>query len=435
MTLHPRFTGPVRDLDPQERDLLLERSTTFPDEVRETVEHIAERIQRDGDEALVAYTERFDDVRLDALTVPDATIRQALKETPAGFEDAFTQLADQIEAYHEALTGHEAPRFEARGIRAHERIDPLPRAGVYAPGGTAAYPSTVAMTVIPAQVAGVQEITVASPPGPDGAPHALVLAACHLLDVDRVIPLGGAQAILALAHGTQTLPDHPVVVGPGNAYVQAAKEHIAGQVRIDAPAGPSEIAALVGPHADPRAAARELAAQAEHAPDTQAVAVCLDPDVADAIPDLLDRLASSLDRGDTIRASLETNGAVLTAPSSEEAVAFLDELAPEHCVILHEDAGGLAETLTRPACIVTGRRPRVPLADYGAGPSHVLPTGGRARAFSGIGLDTFTKRVHIVDMADPDPALVDAATRMARWEGLTAHAHALEPTKEEEEDA
>lgn len=427
MTLEIRWTGRLDALDEADReDLIARQGGGVPEEVRERVARIAEVLEEDGDEALVAFTERFDDVELDRLTVPREAWRNALDEAPRGFEAAFTTAADQVRAYHEALAARRRSPFQLRGVAAHERAEPVPRAGAYVPGGEAAYPSTVAMTAVPAQVAGVDEVTVASPPGPDGRPNPLVLAACHLLDVDRVVPLGGAQAVLALAHGTETLPGHPVVVGPGNAYVQAAKERVAGSVRIDAPAGPSEVAALADDVRHARATARELAAQAEHAADTQPVAVCEGADVAEAVVDALDELVPTLDRADTVREALAQNGAVLEAEDTDEAATFLDELAPEHCVLFHEEADRLAATLTGPACIVTGPQARVPLADYGAGPSHVLPTGGHARSYSGVDLETFSKNVHVVEAVDPDPELVDAAATLARLEGLTAHARALE---------
>lgn len=426
MTVEIRWTGPLADLSEADTRQLVDREGTLPDDVRATVAEMATRIREDGDAALVDYTERFDDVSLDALEAPRSAWRDALAEAPSGFEDAFTTAADQIRAYHQTLTVRRSAPFRQRGVAAEERVEPVPRAGAYVPGGEAAYPSTVAMTAIPAQVAGVDEVTVASPPGPDGRPHPLVLAACELVDVDRVVPLGGAQAILALAHGTETVPEHPVVVGPGNAYVQAAKEHVAGRVRIDAPAGPSEVAALVGPSADPHVAARELAAQAEHAADTLAIALCHGEDVAAQLTQALADTVDALDRADTVRDALARRGAVLTVDDVPQAHRFLDALAPEHCVLLHEAADELAVTLAGPACIVAGDRARVPLTDYAAGPSHVLPTGGHARAYGGIGLETFTKRVHVVHLDEPDAALVDAAAALARLEGLTAHASALE---------
>lgn len=426
MTVQTRYHGPLDALDDDARRQLVERGGTVDDAIRETVAEMARRIREDGDAAALAYTERFDDVALEALSVPREAWIDARDDAPAGFEDAFTTAAHQIRAYHEALTVRRSARFLERGIQAHERLEPVPRAGVYVPGGTAAYPSTVAMTVVPAQVAGVDDVTVASPPGPDGHPHPLVLAACDLLDVDRVVPLGGAQAVLSLALGTDSVPAHPVVVGPGNAYVQAAKEHVAGRVRIDAPAGPSEIIVLVGPRAHPRAVARELAAQAEHAPDTLAIAICLDPGTADDVQAALDHVVPELDRSGVVREALKTRGGVLTVDTVDEARAFLDELAPEHCLLMHEASDELAETLTGPACIVHGPQASIPLTDYAAGPSHVLPTGGHARAYAGVGLETFTKRVHVVEVADPDPDLHHAAATLARLEGLTAHASALE---------
>lgn len=429
MTIELRFRGPLSELTPEDRRQLVDRAGTIDDALREQVATMAARIEEDGDDALRAYTERFDEVSLAELTVPRERRRRALAEAPDGFEDAFRTAADQVRAYHEALSVRRSARFHERGVDAHERIVPLERAAAYVPGGQAAYPSTVAMTVVPAQVAGVDEVTVATPPGPDGQGHPLVLAACHLLDVDRVVPVGGAQAVLALGLGTESVPAHPAVVGPGNAYVQAAKEHVAGRVRIDAPAGPSEVAVLADGTATPERVAWELAAQAEHDADALAVALCEDETLAEAVAEALAGLVDELPRGKTIREALAARGGVLTVEDAGQAAAFLDELAPEHLALLHREAGRLAEELTGAACIVHGDRASVPLTDYAAGPSHVLPTGGHARAHAGIGLETFTKRVHVAGIEDPDPELIAAASRLARLEGLDAHAEALEATE------
>lgn len=428
MTLGLHATGPLAELSPEDKESLIERSTTVPQRVHDAVHDIQTSIQDDGDAALQRLTERFDKVALDELIVPKQALEDALDEVPPRFEDAFTTCANQIQAYHETFTQRESARFHANGIQAYERTVPVPRAGIYAPGGTAAYPSTVAMTVIPAKTAGVSDITVATPPRPDGTPHPLTLAACEILDVDRVVPLGGAQAILALALGTETIPQHPVIVGPGNQYVQAAKQRIAGHTRIDAPAGPSEVAVLLGPQADPRRGALELAAQAEHAPNTQPILLAPNEALTHRVHDELETLLETLERRATIQEALETNGAILTYDTIDEAEAFLDELAPEHCILLHDDADRLANTLQGPACIVTGPQGSVPLTDYGAGPSHVLPTGNAARAYSGINLDTFTKTVHIVNADNPPHDLMNAAATLARHEGLTAHAKTLEET-------
>lgn len=426
MRLQLAHTGRLADLSTDEKAAILERGEAIPQEVRKRVEQMATRIRERGDAALETYTQRFDDVRLDDIVVPQREQEDALKQAPPAFIDAFQTAVEQIRGYHEAQQDEHATVFEARGVQASERVVPLDRVGVYVPGGTAAYPSTVAMTVVPAQAAGVGEITVSSPPGPDGTPHELVLAACQLLEVDRVIALGGAQAILALAHGSQTLPPHDTVVGPGNIYVQAAKQLVAGRVRIDAPAGPSEIAVLADGTANPHAIARELVAQAEHDPRAIAVGLlegeALVKEVHQALEDTLDGLA----RRDVVEQALASSGALLTVEDTEQACTFIDEMAPEHCALLHEEAQTIAEELQGPACIVAGLRPRVALTDYVAGPSHVLPTGGHARAHSGINLSTFTRRVHVATLNEVDTELVDAAIQLARMEGLDAHAKALE---------
>ncbi len=426
MTPDVRWTGPLDALDVTDWSALVEREGTVSAEIQAQVAEMADRIQAEGDEALIAYTERFDDVKLEQLRVPPEAFESALDEAPAGFVDAMERACAQIRGYHDAQAGTPEANFQANGVQARERRVALKRVGIYVPGGRAAYPSTVAMTVLPAQRAGVEDIVVASPPGPNGLPHPLVLATCQLLGVDHVVPLGGAQAILALALGTESIPPCDGVVGPGNAHVQAAKQHIAGQVRIDSPAGPSEVAVLVGPEADPATAALELAAQAEHDPASLVVALCLGDGTEAAVLDALDELLPTLPRREIIQAALANQGAVLTVDDVDEATGLLDELAPEHCVLLHTDSPAIAATLTGPACIVAGSRARVAITDYIAGPSHVLPTGGAARAFSGIDVDTFTKRVHIALLDDVAEPLLQAGAQLARLEGLEAHARAIE---------
>lgn len=426
MTVDVAYTGPLAELSEEHRARLVDRAQAVPEEVCQKVERMAPRIRERGDDALRAYTERFDDVELEELTVPEAQLDAALQQAPAAFLDAFDTAVQQVQAYHEHLAARDPVRFQSRGVQAHERAVPLERAGVYVPGGTAAYPSTVAMTVVPARAAGVEEITVATPPASDGTPSPLVLAACRHLGIDRVLAIGGAQAILGLAYGTQTVPEHDAVVGPGNVYVQAAKRHVAGSVRIDAPAGPSEVAVLADAEADPGTAARELVAQAEHDPRALAVALCEGEEVAKRVHAALDEAIAGLPRADVVEEALASRGAVLSVDEVERAVAFLDDMAPEHCVLLHRDGERLSEQLAGPACIVAGLQARVPLTDYVAGPSHVLPTGGHARAHSGINVDTFTKRVHVSQLGNVDEALVDAAVELARLEGFEAHANALE---------
>lgn len=425
-SLDIRFEGRIEDLAPATRQAILARSSVVTDEVRQAAAGILDQVRAGGDKALVDLTQRFDEVQLDGLRVPAGALKQAHDQADEEILAAFRTAVDQLSAYHRTMAQAPEVTFSRRGVTAYEHRVPLGRVGIYVPGGRAAYPSTVAMTVVPAQAAGVDEIVVATPPGPDGLPHPLVLAACHELGVEHVVPVGGAQAIAALAEGTKSVPACDVVAGPGNAYVQAAKELVAGQVRIDAPAGPSEIAVLVHGSANVHVAAAELIAQAEHDPATVPVAVCMDEGTALRLLDAVEQRLEDLPKAGIVTEALAGQGAVLVAGDIETAVRFLDDLAPEHCLLLHPDATHLAETLTGPACIVLGKDARVPLTDYVAGPSHVLPTGGHARAYSGVSVDTFTKRVHVAALADVDDELAEAAARLARVEGLEGHARAIE---------
>lgn len=425
-SLDIRWEGRIEDLSDTKRQAILDRASVVTAEVRQTVAGIRDQVASGGDKALVDLTKRFDDVALDGLRVPTGALEAAHDQADEATLAAFRTAVEQLTAYHRTMAQAPEASFARKGVTAHEHRVPLQRVGIYVPGGRAAYPSTVAMTVIPAQAAGVDEIVVASPPGPDGLPHPLVLAACHELGVEHIVPVGGAQAIVALAQGTDSVPSCDAVVGPGNAYVQAAKELVAGQVRIDAPAGPSEIAVLVHPSANIHVAAAELIAQAEHDPASVPIAVCLGEGTALRLLDAVEERLEDLPRAETVTQALADQGAILVADDVEIAAGFLDDLAPEHCLLLHPDATHLAEVLTGPACIVLGKHGRVPLTDYVAGPSHVLPTGGHARAYSGVGVDTFTKRVHVTALSDVDDELAEAAAHLARVEGLEGHARAIE---------
>jgi len=298
------------------------------------------------------------------------------------------------------------------------------RAGVYAPGGRAAYPSTVLMTVIPARVARVPEIVLATPPRADGSVPAAILAAAHIAGVDVVYRVGGAQAIAALAYGTASIPRVDIVAGPGNIYVTLAKKEVFGSVGVDGIAGPTEVMVIADASARPDFVAADLAAQLEHDPLAWAVLVTDSSPLADRVEEELQSLVSGLERAEIIRAA---NCCLIVADDLEQAVHLANDFAPEHLLIIAEDAGRLATQIENAGAIFVGAYSTVPLGDYAAGPNHTLPTSGAARFASPLGVHTFLKRSSVLSLNRGDLEMLrEACVRLATLEGLTGHAHAIE---------
>ena len=403
---------------------VLSRGAVFDAAIEASVRTILDDVQARGDAALLDLTERFDGVRPDALRVPTRQLDDALAALDPDLRRVFETAAANVRRFH----GREMPESwtedDGAGGRTGQRISPVERAGLYVPAGTAPLPSSVIMNAVPALVAGVDELHVCSPPGADGRPHPLILASCRLLGVEHVYAVGGAQAIGALAFGTDTIPRVDVVVGPGNAYVATAKKLVVGRVGIDSVAGPSEVVVLADANANPTHAAADLLAQAEHDERASAVLVTPSPELAMAVAAEVDRLTATLPRRATLEASLPAYGAAIVARSMDEAVACVDELAPEHLVILSDAADALWSRI-RHAGAVFLNTPE-PVGDYFAGPNHVLPTGGTARFGSALGVNVFLRRQSIVRysparLATDGPAII----RFAQAEGLGAHALAV----------
>src|SRR5688572_1566153 len=325
-----RFGGAVRDLGAAERRALFERATSADDRVRERTAAIVRRVRDEGDRALRALAEELDGVALDALEVERARWEEALAALPPELRAALERAQRNIARAHEALRPQGAEVETEPGVVVGRRPDPLGRVGVYAPGGRAAYPSSLLMGAVPARVAGVGEVIVCSPPGPGGEPSTVVLAAAALAGVDRVFALGGAGAIAAMAHGTESVPRVDRIVGPGNAYVAEAKLQLAGVVAIDSPAGPSELLVIADHTADPAAVARELLAQAEHDPQAAVVAVCVGDEVAEQVEAAVMRMLPGQERLDIVAQALVGQGGVLVAQTYNEAVAFANDYAAEH---------------------------------------------------------------------------------------------------------
>ena len=420
-----RYAGRLCDLGRDDRARLLTRDTASDAGVGSRTRAIIDRVRKGGDAALRSLASELDGVQLGALEIPRAFWRSALRDLDPSVRRALERAAANITRVHAGFLPESIEVESEPGIVIGRRPDPLARVGVYAPGGRAAYPSSVLMGVIPARVAGVDQVIVCSPPGPNGMPSDIVLAAAELADASCVYAIGGAGAIAALALGTETIPRVERIVGPGNAYVAEAKLQLAGAVAFDSPAGPSEILVIADETANPEAVARELVAQAEHDPLACAVALVIAPGSAEAVLDALARSSGSEMRSDVIARSLAANGAVLLADSLEEAVAFANEYAPEHLLLAVAAPDEVLPAVRNAGTVFLGEAASVAFGDYMTGANHVLPTGGRARSWSGLSTLDFI-RWTTYQRVSPDAAArlaFDVGT-LASAEGLFAHATA-----------
>jgi histidinol dehydrogenase len=395
-----------------------------PDVVRSVSETIAD-VRTRGDGALRAAALRYDGVALDALEVPRAAWAAAADRLDPDVRAALDGAADAIARFHAAQLPASLEVEVWAGVRVGRRADPLARVGVYAPGGRAAYPSSVLMGVVPAKVAGVPEVVVCSPPGPDGRPPDAVLAACHIAGADRLFALGGAGAIAALAIGTPSVPRADKVVGPGNAYVTEAKRQLTGAIAIDCPAGPSEVLIVADASADPTLIALEMVAQAEHDPDAAAVLVTTDERQLTTVAAALGRAAADTPRSAIVRRSLAARGALLHAASLDEAIAFANRYAPEHLLLLVADPRACLARVRSAGTVFMGEASSVVFGDYTTGANHVLPTAGLARAYSGLSTHDFLRWTTYQELtAEGARALAAPTAALATAEGLPGHAEA-----------
>ncbi len=399
-------------------------------EVEARVAGIIADVRTRGDAALLDYTARFDRWTPKSaadLEVPRARLERAwLSVIPAAQRVALETAASRIRRYAERQRLHSWDYEEADGTLLGQQVSPLERAGLYAPGGKAAYPSSVLMNAIPAKVAGVGEL-ILTVPTPGGELNELVLAAAHIAGVDRVFAVGGAQAIAALAYGTATVPAVDKIVGPGNIYVAAAKRAVFGQVGIDMVAGPSEILVLCDGATDPDWIAMDLFSQAEHDEDAQAILVTWNGAFLDRVAASIERLLPTMERAEIIGTALTRRGALILARDLDDAIALANRVAPEHLELSVADPRSVAANIRHAGAIFMGRYTAEALGDYCAGPNHVLPTSGTARFSSPLGVYDFQKRSSLI-MASPTgaAALARTASVLARGEGLTAHARSAE---------
>ena len=420
----------IQNLGPGERREIFERTAGLAD-ARADAQEIVDDVRTEGDVALRRFASEFDGVEVGNLDVTDRAER-AVDSLDADVREAIEQAAANIRAFHERQRPADW-RETTDGRELGRRFRPLSRAGVYAPGGTAAYPSSALMGVVPADVAGVDHIAVATPPAEE-LPTA-TLAAAHIAGADAVYQVGGAQAIAALAYGTETLSPSDVVVGPGNRWVAAAKADVRGDVEIDTIAGPSEVLVLADATADPELVAAELVAQAEHDTDASVAAVTADEELAEAVLAATDRQAAEREREEVIRGAFESPASgVFLARSLSEAVLFTDEYAVEHLSILAENDEDLLDRIDSAGSVFLGPHSPVAAGDYASGPNHVLPTGGSARRVSGLSVETFMRSTTVQRLSAEGLADIgDAVTTLARTEGLEAHAASVDRRLDERE--
>ena len=397
--------------------------------VNDRVEEIIAAVRSSGDAALVEYTERFDGLsagNMADLTLDRARLELALERITPAQRSALEVAAERVRSYHEHQRQDSWRYTEADGTVLGQKITPLDRVGLYVPGGKASYPSSVLMNAIPAKVAGVPEVVMVVPT-PRGEINELVLAAACLAGVDHVFTIGGAQAVAALAYGTETVPQVDKIVGPGNIFVATAKRAVFGQVGIDMIAGPSEILVVCDGQTDPDWIAMGLFSQAEHDEDAQSILLSPDADFLDAVEASLNRLLGELERDAIVRVSLENRGALIKVDDLEQACVLANRIAPEHLELSVADPEALLPQIRHAGAIFMGRFTPEALGDYCAGPNHVLPTSGTARFSSPLGVYDFQKRSSII-FCSPEGAseLGKTASVLARGESLTAHARSAE---------
>lgn len=413
----------------QQLDQLLAWEAVSDDKVNNIVNEILGRVRSEGDAAVVEYTNRFDNTsatRMSDLEMSKEQLQQALDNLPSAQRDALEVAAERVRSYHERQKVDSWQYTEADGTMLGQKVTPLDKVGLYVPGGKAAYPSSVLMNAMPAKVAGVEEIIMVVPT-PGGEVNELVLAAACLAGVDRVFCIGGAQAVAALAYGTETVPKVDKIVGPGNIFVATAKRAVFGAVGIDMIAGPSEILVICDGKTDPDWVAMDLFSQAEHDEDAQPILVTPDADFIAAVEQSINKLLPTMERKEIIETSLRLRAALIKVSDMDEAIAVSNRIAPEHLELSVEDPEALLPQVRHAGAIFMGRYTAEALGDYCAGPNHVLPTSGTARFSSPLGVYDFQKRSSLIMFSqDGASEMGKVASVLARGESLTAHARSAE---------
>lgn len=399
------------------------------DQIQDRVKAIIERVRNQGDDALLAYTQEFDHhpaTDISQLELSQQELNEALESLDAKTREALVEAANRVESYHKNQIQKSWQYQEDNGNILGQKITPMDRVGIYVPGGKAAYPSSVIMNAMPAKVAGVKEIIMVVPT-PKGEHNQLVLAAAALAGVSRVFSVGGAQAVAALAYGTQSVPQVDKIVGPGNIYVATAKREVFGQVGIDMIAGPSEILVVCDGRTDPDWIAMDLFSQAEHDEQAQSILISEDKDFLDAVKSSMDKLLPTMERAEIIKTSLENRGVFIHTHNKSDSLETINRIAPEHLELSVAEPETWLDGIRHAGAIFMGRYTAEALGDYCAGPNHVLPTSGTARFSSPLGVYDFQKRSSIIHCSQQGASqLGEVASILARGEYLTAHAQSAE---------
>lgn len=391
--------------------------------VEAIVAEIIANVRKNGDKALFAYCEKFDKAKLDSLQVTAEEISEAVAAVDPKFLEILRRAAANIRKFHEAQVRRSFIINDENGIVMGQKIIPVDRAGLYVPGGTAAYPSTVLMDSIPAKIAGCKEVVMVTPPSADGKINPVILAAASIAGIDKIYKLGGAQAIAALAYGTESVPKVDKIVGPGNAFVAEAKKQVFGAVSIDMIAGPSEILIVADGKTNPRHAAADLLSQAEHDKLASAVLVTDSIELAQAVQAEIEQQIPSLLRADIARASIDNNGKIIVADTLSKAIDIANEIAPEHLELLVDNPFDYLDSIRHAGSVFMGRNCPEALGDYLAGPNHTLPTSGTAKFSSPLSVDDFVKKTqYTYYTAEALANVAEDVAFFAKQEGLTAHA-------------
>ncbi len=399
--------------------------------VEQIVADILADVRSRGDQALLDYTEKFDKAKLSSLLVTQEEWEEACATVEPKFLSVLEQAAENIRAFHAKQVRSSFVIADKPGIVLGQKVTPIERVGVYVPGGTAAYPSTVLMDTIPAKIAGCGQIVMVSPPGPNGKLNPVILAAAKIAGVDQIFKVGGAQAVAALAYGTESVPKVDKIVGPGNAFVAEAKKQVFGQVSIDMIAGPSEILVIADGKSNPAHVAADLLSQAEHDKLASAVLVTDSEALAQAVRDELERQIPLLPRQEIARTSIDNQGKIIVADSLLDGIAIANEIAPEHLELMVDDPFAYLDAVKHAGSIFLGRNCPEALGDYFAGPNHTLPTSGTARFSSPLSVDDFVKKSQFTYYtADALSAVAESIDYFANQEGLQAHGKSVMIRKE-----
>jgi histidinol dehydrogenase len=416
----------LKQIKKKNRDKLLRRSEIGAEVVLDTVSKIIGDVRHDKDQALLSYSEKFDGVQLENIQVPQDIFEGSTSQVDGTLMDALTSAAENIEKFHQAQIPPEWICNVGKGVSAGQIIRPVENVGCYIPGGRAVYLSTILMTIIPAKIAGVPRIICCTPPDENGGVKKEILAAARLAGADEVYCVGGAQAVAAMAYGTETIPRVDKIVGPGNIYVTAAKKVVYGDVDIDFPAGPSEVLIIADEVANPDYIAIDLMAQAEHDPDAACVLVTTSEDLAESVNNIIEDEVESASRKEIIKESLDKFGQIILVDNLLEAVEFSNEYAPEHLIIMTREPEKVLENVTSAGSIFLGELTPVAAGDYGSGTNHVLPTSGCARFYGGLSTESFLKKPTVQRLSEDGlKNLEKMVITLAEYEGLYSHAESF----------